>query len=183
MFVNVTHSGPRSYVQLVEAYRDDAGRPKQRTVATLGRLDQLNSELESVISALLRVTGKAQPPAVSVPTLSFKSARDFGDVWTLTELWNSLGFERLRRIFRRTRHAIDVEALIRVMVLNRLCDPQAKLGVLRWVQTVTLPGAMAQAIDRQHLLRAMDALIAEAGARRDELIQTPASGAMGGHTR
>ena len=45
VFIKVTHSGPRSYVQLVEAYRDDAGRPKQRTVATLGRLDQLNSEV------------------------------------------------------------------------------------------------------------------------------------------
>lgn len=44
MFVKLTHSGPRSYVQFVEAYRDDAERPKQRTVATLGRLDQLNPE-------------------------------------------------------------------------------------------------------------------------------------------
>lgn len=159
MFVKVTHSGPRSYVQLVEAYRDDAGRPKQRTVATLGRLDQLNSELESVISGLLRVTGKSAPAAAAAPTVSFESARDFGDVWALSELWGSLGFDSLRRIFRRTRHAIDVEALIRVMVFNRLCDPQAKLGVLRWVQTVSLPGAMAESIEHQHLLRAMDALV------------------------
>ena len=43
-------------------------------------------------------------------------------------------------MFGRTRHAIDVEALIRIMVLNRLCDPDSKLGVLRWLQTVTLPG-------------------------------------------
>lgn len=159
MFVKLTHSGSRSYVQLVEAYRDDAGRPKQRTVATLGRLDQLNSELESVISGLLRVTGKSPPAAAVAPTVSFEPARDFGDVWALTELWNSLGFDRLRRIFRRTRHTIDVEALIRVMVLNRLCDPESKLGVLRWVQTVTLPGAIAQPIEHQHLLRAMDALV------------------------
>lgn len=159
MFVKVTHSGARRYVQLVEAYRDDAGRPKQRTVATLGRLDQLNSELESVISGLLRVTGKCAPAPATAPSLSFESARDFGDVWALTELWNSLGFDALRRVFRRTRHAIDVEALIRVMVLNRLCDPESKLGVLRWVQTVTLPGTMAESIEHQHLLRAMDALV------------------------
>ena len=37
------------------------------------------------------------------------------------------------------RHTIDVEALIRIMVLNRLCDPDSKLGVLRWLQTVALP--------------------------------------------
>ena len=30
----------------------------------------------------------------------------------------------------------DVEALIRVMVLNRLCDPESKLGILRWVESV-----------------------------------------------
>src|SRR5665647_868743 len=159
MFIKVTTSGPRRYVQLVEAYRNDEGRPKQRTVATLGRLDQLNTELESVISGLLRVTGKSLPEAPPTPSLTFESARDFGDVWALTELWNSLGFDRLRKIFRRTRHTIDVEALIRVMVLNRLCDPDSKLGVLRWLETVTLPGIMAESIDHQHLLRAMDALV------------------------
>lgn len=159
MFIKLTRRGPNEYVQLVEAYRDAAGRPKQRTLASLGRLDQINTELNSVISGLLRVTGQtpvAPPPA---PTVSFEAARNFGDVWTLTELWNSLGFDRLRQVFRRTRHAIDVEALIRVMVLNRLCDPDSKLGVLRWLQTVTLPGVTLESIDHQHLLRAMDALV------------------------
>lgn len=160
MFIKVTTSGPRRYVQLVEAYRDDNGRPKQRTVATLGRLDQLNTELESVISGLLRVTGKSLPEVTPTPSLTFEAARDYGDVWALTELWNSLGFDRLRQIFRRTRHAIDVEALIRVMALNRLCDPDSKLGVLRWVETVTLPGIMAETIEHHQLLRAMDAMVA-----------------------
>ena len=63
--------------------------------------------------------------------MSFESARDFGDVWTLTELWNVWGFDGLSHVFRNTRHSIDVEALIRVMVFNRLCDPDSKLGVLR----------------------------------------------------
>jgi transposase len=39
---------------LVEAFRDASGAPKQRTVAPLGRLDQLSSGLDSVISGLLR---------------------------------------------------------------------------------------------------------------------------------
>ena len=55
MFVKVTTSGSRRYVQLVESYRDDAGRVKKRTVATLGRLDQLTGELDSV-------TGQGGPP-------------------------------------------------------------------------------------------------------------------------
>ena len=161
MFIKLTRRGPNQYVQLVDAYRDDEGRPKQRTVATLGRIDQLNTELKSVISGLQRVTGQTPVVAAPVlpPTLSFESARDFGDVWTLTELWNVLGFDGLRRVFRNTRHSIDVEALIRVMVFNRLCDPDSKLGVLRWMETVALPGTSLQAIDHQHLLRAMDALV------------------------
>ncbi|CUI08759.1 Mobile element protein [Janthinobacterium sp. CG23_2] len=159
MFIKVTTSGPRRYVQLVEAYRDDNGRPKQRTVATLGRLDQLNSELESVIAGLLRVTGKTVPAPAPVPSLTFESTRDYGDVWALTELWNSLGFDRLRQVFRRTRHTIDIEALMRVMVLNRLCDPDSKLGVLRWVEAVTFPGIMAEKIEHHQLLRAMDAMV------------------------
>jgi transposase len=164
VFIKLTRRGPNEYVQLVEAYRDDAGRPKQRTVASLGRLDQINTELNSVISGLLRVTGQAPVPAPPTPTVSFEAARDFGDVWALTELWNSLGFDRLRQVFRRTRHAIDVEALIRVMVLNRLSDPDSKLGVLRWLQTVTLPGVALESIDHQHLLRAMDALVEQKDA-------------------
>ena len=35
MYIKITKSGPRRYVQLVEAYRDDQGNPRQRTVATL----------------------------------------------------------------------------------------------------------------------------------------------------
>lgn len=160
MFIKVTSSGPRRYVQLVEAYRDENGRPKQRTVATLGRLDQLGSELESVITGLMRLTGQHQPVPASPPSVEFESARAFGDVWALTELWNSLGFGQLRRIFGRTRHQIDIEALLRIMVLNRLCDPDSKLGVLRWLETVNLPGVSVEAIEHQHLLRAMDALVA-----------------------
>ena len=178
MFVKVTASGPRRYVQLVESYRDEAGRVKKRTVATLGRLEQLSGELDSVIEGLLKVVGRApgaaqlaaQLPApingvvgsagaVATPSVSFDSARALGHVWTLTELWKELGFSDLRRVFRRTRHSIDVEALIRIMVLNRLCDPDSKLGVLRWLQTVALPDVQVKAITHQHLLRSMDALM------------------------
>lgn len=159
MFIKITRSGSRRYVQLVQAYRDESGAPKQRTVATLGRLDQLSTELESVISGLMRVTGKTMPEVAAAPDVAFESARDFGDVWALTELWNALGFDRLRKVFRRTRHDIDVEALLRVMVFNRLCDPDSKLGVVRWLETVSLPGTAPDVIAHQHLLRAMDAMV------------------------
>ena len=162
MYVKVTTSGPRRYVQLIESFRDADGRVKKRTVATLGRADQLSGELDSVIDGLLKVAGRE--PAKSVPTISassltFESARALGNVWTLTEIWKELGFSDLRRVFRRTRHTTDVEALIRIMVLNRLCDPDSKLGVLRWLQTVALPDIEVKAVTHQQLLRSMDALM------------------------
>ncbi|RMG57383.1 MAG: IS1634 family transposase, partial [Bacteroidetes bacterium] len=167
MFVKVTKSGPRKYVQLVEAYRDDNGRPKQRTLATLGRLDKLGDELESVIDGLCRVTGRTTP---AKPDIQFESARALGDVWALTQLWSELGFDQLRKVFRGTRHSIQVEALIRIMVLNRLSEPDSKLGVLRWLETVSLPGLEGiENIDHQHLLRAMDALCDQQAAVNDTL--------------
>jgi transposase len=162
MYVKVTTSGPRRYVQLIESFRDDDGRVKKRTVATLGRADQLSGELDSVIDGLLKVAGREPAklvPAISASSLTFESARALGNVWTLTEIWKELGFSDLRRIFRRTRHTIDVEALIRIMVLNRLCDPDSKLGVLRWLQTVALPDIEVKTVTHQQLLRSMDALM------------------------
>ncbi len=86
--------------------------------------------------------------------MRFDAARDFGDVWTLTELWNALGFNGLSSVFCHTRHSIDVEALTRVMVFNHLCDPDSKLGVLCWLETVALPGTSLESIEHQHLLHA-----------------------------
>ena len=87
MFVKITQSGPRRYVQLVEAYRDAEGRPRQKTIATLGRLDSLDGQLEALIQGLLCATGRA-PAAAAEPT--FESARALGDTWALTLLWREL---------------------------------------------------------------------------------------------
>jgi hypothetical protein len=126
MHVKITTSGGRRYAQLVESYRDDAGRVKKRTLATLGRVEDVARGVDSVINGLLKLSGREPVERSPVePSVSFESARALGDVWTLTELWKSLGFRELDRVFRRTRHNIDVEALIRIMVFNRLCDPES----------------------------------------------------------
>ena len=165
MHVKITASGPRRYVQLVESYRDDGGRIRKRTVATLGRLDQVGGSLDAVINGLLKATGR--DPVVGdngQPEVHFESARTLGSVWALNELWRTLGFDALRRTFRRSRHQIDVEGLIRILVFNRLCDPESKLGVLRWLETVALPDMPVKAVTHQHLLRSMDALVAHQDA-------------------
>jgi hypothetical protein len=44
-------------------------------------------------------------------------------------------------------------------VFNRLCDADSKLGVLRWLQTVSVPQVDVKALTHQHLLRSLDALM------------------------
>jgi hypothetical protein len=68
MYVKVTRSGPRRYVQLVESFRNDEGKVKQRTLATLGRLDRMDGALESVINGLMKIAGRAAPaPSLRPP--------------------------------------------------------------------------------------------------------------------
>ena len=161
MFIKLTKSGPRQYLQLVEAYRDDAGRPKQRTVATLGRLDQLGDSLQSMRDGLSRLLEPEGVEAGRNGTAEFDSSRSFGDLWVLNSIWSELGLDQLGpALQQRTRHQIDLEALLRLMVFNRLCDADTKLGVLRWVQTVSLPDMDLKTVGHQQLLRTMDALIA-----------------------
>ena len=158
MFIKLTRSGPRTYAQLVESFRDEHGQPRQRTVATLGRIDETGGQVDALLNGLLRAKGR---PAVdgTAPQVRFESALALGDVWALHELWHELGFDALAAVFRRARFSTAVEDALRAMVFNRLCDPESKLGVLRWLQTVSMPDIDVAKLSHQHLLRSMDALM------------------------
>ena len=158
MFTKLTRSGGHTYVQLVESYRDEAGRPRQRTVSTLGRLDETGGQVDSLLKGLLRAKG--MPSSMGEPPqVAFESTLALGDVWALDQLWKELGFDALASVFRRARYTTPVEHAIRVMVFNRLCDADSKLGVLRWLQTVSMPQVEVEALTHQHLLRSLDALM------------------------
>ena len=75
MFTKLTKSGGRTYVQLVESYRDEFSRPRQRTVCTLGRLDEVGGQVDSLLKGLLRAKGMPASMAVP-PQISFESAFD-----------------------------------------------------------------------------------------------------------
>lgn len=157
MFIKVTQSGQRRYAQLVESFRNEDGKPRQRTVCTLGRLEE-GGEVDTLIASLQRARGIAPTPS-PLDGLRFTDSRHAGDVWALTELWRSLGFDDLASAWRRSKTEVDVLACLRLMVFNRLCDPGSKLGVLRWLNTIALPVGVAKSLpEHQHLLRAMDVL-------------------------
>jgi hypothetical protein len=102
MFLEPTRSGGYTYLQLVESYRNDAGQRRQRTVVTLGRLDQIGGGVDSLLSGLLRVKGLTAS-AASQSQLEFDSSVSYGDVWALNQLWCELGFDALAHN-RQQRH-------------------------------------------------------------------------------
>jgi transposase len=170
MFIKVTTSGGRRYAQLVESFRNEAGQPRQRTLATLGRLEP-GGDVDRLIESLNRAQGRdgadVPPTAVKPPELRFLDCRTVGDVWALWQLWKSLDLEGLALAWTRSKSELDVLGCLRLMVFNRLCDPSSKLGVLRWLQTVALPSGFGfeQGLpEHQHLLRAMDVIDEHADA-------------------
>jgi len=155
VYARIKQSGPRQYLQLVEGRRED-GKVRQRVVATLGRVDQLQQgALDALIAGLQRVAGQATGSAEP----QFQFAQAFGHVYLLHELWQSLGLEAaLARALRSSRRQFDAAQVVRAMVFNRLCEPTSKLGVLRWLETVSLPEA-PEKVTHDQLLRSMDALM------------------------
>lgn len=157
MYTRLSRSGGRTYLQIVEGFRDPDGKVRQRLIANLGRLDQLlPKHVDALISGLQRAVGRVVEAA---PTPEFEAALNFGEVYALHHLWNQLGFDRvIRRTLRSSRRGFDAEALVRAMVFNRLCAPDSKLGCLDWLQTTAMP-TMPESVSHDHLLRTMDALM------------------------
>ena len=96
MFVKVTQSGARRYAQLVESFRNEEGKPRQRTICTLGRLEA-GGDVDRLIASLQRAQGQplaaaAAPPVNPLDNLRFIDSRSAGDVWALSRLWRALGF-------------------------------------------------------------------------------------------
>jgi hypothetical protein len=167
MYTRITRSGGRSYLQLVESYRIDSGAVRQKVIANLGRLDQLvPKDLDPLINGLNRALGRTTSEAF---TPEYDSAKAYGDVFLLQQLWQQLGFGKvLQRALRSSRRSFDAEAMVRAMVFNRLCAPDSKLGCLDWLQTVSIPH-LPSTVSHDHLLRAMDALMDHGTAVEDLL--------------
>jgi hypothetical protein len=135
MFVKITTSGPRQYVKLVESYRDTPGMPQQRVIATLGCIEAVRS-------------GAAGKPSLEEGTgeVAFAPALLVGDTWLRTALWKEPSSANAFRRLLRNRQQFDAERLLRLMVFNRLCAPESRLGILRWLEGTRVPEVSAEAV-------------------------------------
>src|SRR4051812_3731315 len=97
MFFRTKTSGPRSYLQIVENRWVD-GRPRQRVIATLGRLAPLQQrgQLDALLVSgarlaqsvpLLSAHAKGHPPPVT--------PRRIGPALVFERLWRETGCQRV----------------------------------------------------------------------------------------
>lgn len=148
-------------VLLCESYRDPVkgGSPRNRVVINLGPLDKLGMDtVKKLGQGFLRIAGVtkdiAAPPAAVCAT-------DFGHVFAISHIWDSLGLSRaLRRAGLNGETTFNPVELVKLLVVNRICDPCSKLALLEWLESVRFPGFEEKRPAYQHLLRAMDRLIA-----------------------
>src|SRR5258708_23587218 len=83
------------YVRLVEAYREDGKKKKQRVICNLGRKDVLGAHLDALIR-LLRGEAHCEPvDGDSSPDVSATGAWDWGPTPVAWKLWRELWLAQL----------------------------------------------------------------------------------------
>ena len=138
MFFRTKTSGTRSYLQIVENRWED-GRPKQRVIATLGRLDQLQQTGQ--LDALL-VSGARLAQSVLLLSAHAKGQltttithRRIGPALIFERLWRETGCRRVvERLLGGRRFEFDVERAVFLTVLHRLFDPGSDRAADKWRQ-------------------------------------------------
>ena len=114
--------------------------------------------LNALLPDSKRPSEKLQPKP---PPCELAFAHDFGHVFAVTHVWDSLGLSpALRRAGLNGETTFNPVEMVKLLVVNRICDPCSKLGLLEWLDSVQFPGFEQRRPAYQHLLRAMDRLIA-----------------------
>jgi len=156
MFFPTKTSGPRTYLQVVENRWED-GRSRQRVVATLGRLDQLQQSGQ--LEALL-ISGARLAESVLVLTdhargrLPAYTSRRIGPGLVFQRLWQQTGCQHvIRQLLKGRRHEFPVERAIFLTVLHRLFDPGSDRAAEKWKNDYQIEGC--ESLQLHHLYRAM----------------------------
>jgi len=157
----------RTYLQLVTSERV-GDRVRQRVVANLGRLDELQAgALDRLIEHLARFS-RRQWILEKARQIEARQAKTWGPVLIFRRLWEELGLRAtFARLLDGTAVQTDFEEAAFAMVLNRLMDPMSKLRVSEWIKTVYRPEW--ERLELNHFYRALD-FLAEHKAQLEEAL-------------
>lgn len=156
MFFRSKKSGSRSYLQIVENRWED-GQSRQRVIATLGRLDQLqqDGQLDALLLSgarfsqtvlLLSAHAQGQLPIVTT--------RHLGPALLFERLWQETGCQQvLAQLLDGRKFEFSVERAIFLTVLHRLFAPGSDRAADKWREDYWINGC--DALQLHHLYRAM----------------------------
>jgi hypothetical protein len=137
------------YWTLVESYRTERG-PRQRVVATLGKLAGLDQEERHGWEEIEWLLEGQRPPrqlklgseeqtagvnsalwaVVDLSGVRVERARDFGEVYLALSLWRRLGLdELLAGLIEPGREAVEWEQVACLLTLARFCAQKSELEV------------------------------------------------------
>lgn len=127
------------HLQIAESFRDPAkgNAPRTRILAHLGTVEGLGEEqIQKLIAGLQKAIG-----AVPESSPQFLSARDYGHIHTVGGVWDLLDLKAaLETSGIQGDASFDAAALVRMLVVNRICDPCSKLALLEWLESVCYEG-------------------------------------------
>jgi len=159
--------------QLVESHRHPStGRPTTRVIASLGDLSKMDDDTRlKLVASLARVlevetaTGAAGSDIAGVDLEGATAqARSIGAMWAILELLRQLHLPQIwAEITSGRKNDAALANHLTALICHRLDDPGSKLSLLRWIETVHIPGVDADDITYQGLLRTMDVLIEHKG--------------------
>ena len=154
MFARVKKSGKYQYLQIVEN-RKIKGKVKQRVIATVGRMDQLQAKdrIETLIRSLSRFSEKALLVLSGKSDIS-ASARKIGPALIFERLWEELGIKKvIKGLLSHRKFEFDVERAIFLTVLHRLFVSGSDRSCEKWNRDYKIDGV--EALSLHHLYRAM----------------------------
>lgn len=173
MFFRTKKSGPRTYLQIVENRRD-GGRIKQRVMATLGRVDELQAsgQLESLLRSGARLAEKVLLLGAhergELPTVT---TRRIGAVKIFERLWQETGCAAVvNQLVRYRQFELPMERALFMTVLHRLLVSGSDRAAERWCRDYAITDL--EALQLHHLYRAM-AWLGEVLPERDQAAATP----------
>jgi Transposase DDE domain len=156
VFFRTKKSGSRSYLQVVEN-RWENGRARQRVVATLGRLDQLqeSGQLDALLASGARLAHSALVlSAHAKGHLPVVNTTHIGPGLIFGRLWEQIGCQRvIKKLLARRRFEFDVERAIFLTVLHRLFVSGSDRAAEKWKRDYQIEGC--DALQLHHLYRAM----------------------------
>jgi hypothetical protein len=157
MFFRQKKSADRVYLQIVEN-RWEGGRSRQRVVATLGRLDQLekDGQLDRLLASGARLSQSVMALSAHRQGKSpvVESSR-IGPTLVFERLWQLLGLPQvLGRALTRRKFEFPVERAVWLTVLHRLFSSGSDRSCLKdWRADYSLPGT--ETLQLHQMYRAM----------------------------